>query len=509
MGSALRPKPGEFYRVVAPSLPLLTTSWALVVHPPRPALDREVAAVGFVFAALQIRQRISQGDWAPDYDQGEPLDGRTYHNIFSRCLVPDLAGRFVLRDSETKFIVVLVQGRAFRVDLTQQGKLVTRASLLEALRSCVAQAPSTPPAPCLLTAPASGLLQRVYPQLCASQTNLASLRTVSEALLVLCLDDAEPTSDEDTAFLLHAGTPHNRWYPFGVQLVVFRNGEAGVVGNFLAGLEGQPSGRVMSETVLAWAARPDVTPTPNAVPARVRPLLWEHIEPDDLAEARSYCDRFYRQSPENAPFLDFLPSDAARLGLDTRRAFLLVLQAALADEFGDLPPGDIYQMVALRHLEDKTYSHQSLVTPGSRAFAVALARGASRAELRAKLAQATHDYSSSLLTTRSFWNHDQLLHEFVDRLNSSPWRRPVGALLSHLPVPRELLRLSLLRLPPGLRLYGRFGVPSNTPSSVWAHPIFQDQGVRLVCSVGVQAVLSPPRLALHFGRVVERLRSLG
>jgi hypothetical protein len=74
---------------------------------------------------------------------------------------------------------------------------------------------------------------------CLSQRNTNNLSLIRDALFVVALDpDESPRTANEAMFALHSGNFVNRWYDKSVQLVVFRNGVAGFVNNFLAGMTG-------------------------------------------------------------------------------------------------------------------------------------------------------------------------------------------------------------------------------------------------------------------------------
>jgi carnitine O-acetyltransferase len=73
----------------------------------------------------------------------------------------------------------------------------------------------------------------------ASDRNKYNFATIRNSLLVVSLDSDElPRTANDTLYLLHSKNPTNRWYDRSVNLVVFGNGVAGFVLNYLAGMTG-------------------------------------------------------------------------------------------------------------------------------------------------------------------------------------------------------------------------------------------------------------------------------
>jgi len=60
--------------------------------------------------------------------------------------------------------------------------------------------------------------------------NPYNFQLIDKSLLVLCLDDTSPSDADSAGHAVLAGNPQNRWYDKIVQLVVFRNGRAGING---------------------------------------------------------------------------------------------------------------------------------------------------------------------------------------------------------------------------------------------------------------------------------------
>ncbi len=74
---------------------------------------------------------------------------------------------------------------------------------------------------------------------CLSERNVTNLTLVRDALFVVALDpDDSPRTANEAMFALHSRNFVNRWYDKSMQLVVFGNGVAGFVNNYLAGMTG-------------------------------------------------------------------------------------------------------------------------------------------------------------------------------------------------------------------------------------------------------------------------------
>ena len=81
--------------------------------------------------------------------------------------------------------------------------------------------------------------QEVQRLKCLSQRNHTNLSVLRDALFVVAIDpDDCPRTANEAMFALHSGNFVNRWYDKSVQLIVFGNGVAGFVNNYLAGMTG-------------------------------------------------------------------------------------------------------------------------------------------------------------------------------------------------------------------------------------------------------------------------------
>jgi carnitine O-acetyltransferase len=479
-------------------------AWTMVLDPSPTPFSREEAAATLAFAMLRVRRQISEGTWEQDTDAHGPLERDSYANFFSRALVPDSSQRLILRDSETQHIGVLVQGRAFQIDLATPGGKLTRGSLAAALRQCVALASLTPPAPGIVTATQYGVMADAYRILCTDSQNFSSLRALSEAIFVICLDEQSPDSDEEAAFQLHAGNPSNRWYLQAIQLVAFQGGRLGVVGNFAAGLQGQPALRVVRELAASVLAASPV-PASTGAPLKVNPLGWQ-LPPGFLDPLREDVGSRLRRAPERILRLSFNRKDAALLGLPMSAAFHLVLLAALVEEHQGRLPGMVLQLVSLRHLEGEGLQQQRVDSPDTLALGEALRAGLPAAALRQAARRGGQAYRAQLADIKNLISPEQL---FQQSLRRSPplLRQALSSVLRRFPEPPELFRLSILPRPPGISLLGRFGVPSLVPTSIWAHPLFEDERTSMVCAPGARSIVDPLRFQTHFERVLEHLRT--
>lgn len=497
---------GHYTRAGASGGPLLDTSWACLLESLPTPLDREIAATGLVFAALRARQQIVGGTWAPDEENGEPLDNGAYDRFFGFSVAPDTRKSLAIRQAYSRHIIVAVAGRFFRVEMVVRGKAIARAALLAALRGCVAQANRTPCGLGGLSAAGAADLYEGYRELCAVQDNLSSLRMLADSILVLCLDDTSPDSDVDVGYELQSGRHDNRWHLHATQLVVFRNSRAGIVGNTAIGLFGQPALRLASAIAAEWPVLCKFKGT-DAGPAPIFPLLWQ-VRSSRRRSVEQFCESLYEKSPDNILSLPFSSRDAQALGIGKNTAFFLLLHAAFAEHLDGSPPGAVFQLVSERHLQGGSVGDNRVTRPSMLEFAGMLRASARPEQLRRVAQQAEVDYRRGVFDAKMRHTQRYILHDEANQRLPRRWFSLVSRGLTAMRAERELLRVSQLTLPPGVRLIGRFGVRAGVPTSIWGHPFFRPDSTLFVATQGTQAPLSRAEFRARFTEKTELLRRI-
>lgn len=120
-----------------------------------------------------------------------------------------------------------------------------------------------------------------YTTLASNPHNAAILEDIQSAAFVLCLDTEQPKDIiQHSRFLWHGSSPasdpnyggrlglHNRWVDKPVQIIVFDNAEAGIMGEHSV-MDGTPT-VTLCDTVLNMLADPAFdhsSPTPSGTPA--------------------------------------------------------------------------------------------------------------------------------------------------------------------------------------------------------------------------------------------------
>jgi carnitine O-acetyltransferase len=98
---------------------------------------------------------------------------------------------------------------------------------------------------------------KLRPELLQDPLNKASMAVLDAGTFVLCLDTENPANDEDECnLLLHGGgskrASANRCFDKSTQVVVFKNGHAGLIGEH-SGVDGYPVTVVTDEVLHKFA----------------------------------------------------------------------------------------------------------------------------------------------------------------------------------------------------------------------------------------------------------------
>src|SRR5262249_46453868 len=133
-----------------------------------------------------------------------------------------------------------------------------------------------------LTAVPRAQAARAWPIVEKASPEAASL--LREAVFVLFFDPRSPTSADEAGRFAQGGPGHNRSFWHAMQLVVFENGSAAIMGSFVAGVEGEGA---MGIAPRLGAARPTTRRGGDALkhPDRVPPVLAFRLDARPPAEA--------------------------------------------------------------------------------------------------------------------------------------------------------------------------------------------------------------------------------
>jgi carnitine O-acetyltransferase len=212
-------------------------------------------AASMLTAVGHFRQAIvSQQRPADTIGKGMPLCSTAYKYMFHACRVPQKDRDVVAVYDPARYThaVVVARGQFFPIPFLDPvtHEPLPLAALEAVLHDCVQQA---------VTAAASADDNNGMDQLgvctsmnrddwaaaravlCQNGPVAAALEQLESGAVLLCLDiDESPVSKSQLAkLLLHGPNGHNRWYDKSIQLIVTKNGKAGLMGEH-AMMDGMP-----------------------------------------------------------------------------------------------------------------------------------------------------------------------------------------------------------------------------------------------------------------------------
>lgn len=245
-GDTFGARPGDTYFRSAGLAPLPLLSFALVWAKSErvsaapgargPLLDR---ASRLVVATMALRGRLASEAWEQDREGGRPLNMIWYDRIFGSAVRvhPGACELHQAPLARSEHVAVMVRGQVYFF-VPGEGARTVRAQLEAVLAAADAREPGL--AVGVLTAAPLDEQLRFRQELEAeSDRNRDASARLRDAAFVLCLEpDEAPASVGAAIHAVHAGGFANRSYDKSLCLVVFANGEAGLVGNYFSGLTG-------------------------------------------------------------------------------------------------------------------------------------------------------------------------------------------------------------------------------------------------------------------------------
>ncbi|MFP4482451.1 MAG: choline/carnitine O-acyltransferase [Thermovirgaceae bacterium] len=253
------------------------------MDPLRQAAELTSKAVAFCLS-------IADGTLEPDYYNGRALCMKQYSSIFGGVRIPregpdsftsHASGR--CRKELPGHIVVLRGGKIFTLEVLDDEARPCGTDSLEKAFHRITELPRNPQihAGVLTTLKRHEWAHLRNDLLKAHKNNEEALKSIESALFAVCLDDAAPADIEEAGRLLLSG--NNRWYDKTLQIVVFRDGQAGI--NFEhSHLDGLPLTR-LARTLAQKATKKETTtawiPSFREVPLALTTKLRGHIERAD------------------------------------------------------------------------------------------------------------------------------------------------------------------------------------------------------------------------------------
>ncbi|GAA5985189.1 hypothetical protein JCM10908_002561 [Rhodotorula pacifica] len=251
--------------------------------------DPAYVAASIATTALEFRRLVTQGLLEPELAGRKPEDGElcmeSYKWAFNACRVPASPSDYAVKtredDPAAQCFVVVKQNRFYRIPFAdEQGRQYSTDALRLAIQQVIDganQAAAAAPVG-ILTGVNRAHWAEAYAHLAANAANVPSIRTIQQSAFVICLDEAEPTEIVDFSRKLWTGEKEagNRWWDKPLQWVVYRNGEAGFIGEHSC-MDGTPTARLndfLSQRLLSGEPPVSVKGELSSAPA-VKPLPFE------------------------------------------------------------------------------------------------------------------------------------------------------------------------------------------------------------------------------------------
>ncbi|KAI0060699.1 acyltransferase ChoActase/COT/CPT [Artomyces pyxidatus] len=244
-------------------------------------------AASLTRAALLFRQTLQRGELPPEGTKDTPFCMDTFRWMFDCARVPGTEGldwsvTYAGTSKASGHVVVIRNGRFWRVDATRDGRILSTSELEAQIQYIIAHSGEPHPGVGVLTASNRDVWATDYTHLAADPTNASILETLHSAAFVLALDTSVPSDMiEHSRFLWHGevtGTRiglSDRWVDKPVQLIVFDNAKAGLMGEHSV-MDGTPV-VTLSDWILTKLADPSFdhgTPS-TAAESFPTPLNWK------------------------------------------------------------------------------------------------------------------------------------------------------------------------------------------------------------------------------------------
>ncbi|KAI0042280.1 carnitine acetyl transferase [Auriscalpium vulgare] len=222
-------------------------------------------AASLTRAALFFREELQSGRYPVEGTKDAPFCMDTFRWMFDCARVPGTEGldwsvSYANTDAAAGHVIVVRNGRFWRLDAIQDGRILSTAELEKQLAHILANSSEPHPGVGILTASNRDVWAADYTHLTADPANASILRDIHSAAFVLALDSSAPEDMlEHSRFLWHGQNGatlglRDRWVDKPINLIVFDNGKAGLMGEHSV-MDGTP---VVSfaDWVLARIAEP-------------------------------------------------------------------------------------------------------------------------------------------------------------------------------------------------------------------------------------------------------------
>lgn len=204
-------------------------------------------AAALLRATMEFRQLIVNGTLEPEQlgPKKTPVCATAYKYMFNACRIPHRGqDTYRLYDPQMyNHIVVMRHNKFFQVDLMDHTtkKVLSMEQIAHQLSRVIASAGSIESSIGVLSSTDRDIWADAREELIRNG-NEEALRVIESAIVVVNLDDSAPITRSEVARGLWHGDGRNRWYDKCIQLVVYENGKAGLMGEHSM-LDGMPMAR--------------------------------------------------------------------------------------------------------------------------------------------------------------------------------------------------------------------------------------------------------------------------
>eukprot|EP01128_Nolandella_sp_AFSM9_P009061 TRINITY_DN5702_c0_g1_i1.p1 TRINITY_DN5702_c0_g1~~TRINITY_DN5702_c0_g1_i1.p1 ORF type:complete len:600 (+),score=73.78 TRINITY_DN5702_c0_g1_i1:3-1802(+) len=273
-----------YYDFREPVLINVSYQMRLADHP-SPSISQLARAASLCSGLLWLKGLVERETLPVERNKDSPLCMAAVRYIFHTCRMPHPTRDYpeYFSPTESSNIIVIKNGQFYSFEAYNAvGTPLTPSEIEQVLSEIVElEAKSKPYAPVgVLTSDHRSTWFETRSLLALDQTNKESLAQIQRAAFVLCLDACSPRGDDEMAHTLLVGDSqyHNRFYDKPLQLVVFENGRAGIVGEH-SRLDGQPVGVALGLVIdreqefsrLSELTPPELKSTSSVAPMR---LSW-------------------------------------------------------------------------------------------------------------------------------------------------------------------------------------------------------------------------------------------
>ncbi|XP_031565684.1 uncharacterized protein LOC116300862 [Actinia tenebrosa] len=482
-------------------------------------------AASLIDGLMKARDFYNSVEFDQDTIKGSPLSMQWYNYIFSCSMQfrPGSIERYKAPEENSKHIIVMVQGHMYKLDLIRTnehgkerrltGKQLRKQIRLILKMDATRDLPSTPMAVITSLTP-SERCQEEQRLKCLSQRNATNLALIRDALFTVALDpDDFPRSANEAMFALYSGNFVNRWYDKSVQLVVFGNGVAGFVNNYIAGMTGTVGTNFVRIAVGSESLFEEETTTDDADDSTYPgsyPITWDDTTDEYF---RRSIDYKIQTSRESGPFKPF-STDVFQIcrgfsfeemckghGATPGGVFQAGMQLALGMIAGR--PMSVNEVVSIRNLRfgGMTFMDSSMADMKQFVQQACKLRSSGNQtlireehlRLKTLLKKALRSYKDEVMRYKkgeiNLWHLDSL-YRTLGLSNRLPFRNAPKPNKSLKEVSVEYLRAPWLDI-----------LPPQIAENVTSNPCWYPE-IEAIGRPGVKCILPPKSMALHymFGR---------